>query len=271
VGLSGEQLFKQEYPSTWMEAFQSGAGNVFDAEKLEQTKPEVPMTEAQIREECIKEDRSESYLVNALELLQLGVRFYRLPIYGKEYVTGTDPSDGDGSDNGCIDVWMRPDASGVVEQVAQWYGKARPDDLALVNKLLAEFYFNAFAGVENNMLTTILELSKIYDNYYFTVKIDEKKQKRTKKLGWNTNIQTREKMIDDYIKHQEQELLIIRSATTLSEMRTFVKVRRPSGTIKREHAVGKWDDALFAAMIAIQMTLYRKAQARVFAQGTVVL
>ena len=35
VGLSGDQLFKQEYPLTITEAFQSGAGNVFDASIIE--------------------------------------------------------------------------------------------------------------------------------------------------------------------------------------------------------------------------------------------
>lgn len=266
IGLTGEQLFKQEYPSTWMEAFQSGAGAVFPLEKLEKEVPSMPMTDAWIRRECEEKNRNADFLKTALDLRQMGVSIWELPVPAYEYVVGVDPSDGQGADFGVIDVWTRPDADGQLRQVAQYYGKLLPDDLARLTMLIATFYNRAFVGVENNMLTTILFLKDIYDNYYFTIKIDERKEKKTKKLGWNTNVQTREKMIDDFQIHYDDDLLKIRSRLTLTEMRTFIRKPTASGAYKREHADGRFDDALFAAMIAIQMSLVRQHTARVFAQ-----
>jgi hypothetical protein len=103
------------------------------------------------------------------------------------------------------------------------------------------------------MLSTILFLSKIYENYYFTVKVDEKRQTRTKKMGWTTTGKSRDIMIDDFVMHFEEGSLTGLTKQSLKEMKTFV--RKDGG--KREHATGKHDDMLFADMIAIQMIKYR--------------
>jgi hypothetical protein len=206
------------------------------------------------------------YWEAAKALLQKGVWIWHLPEVGKEYVIGVDPSDGQGSDYGPINVWTKhphPETK-KLQQVAQFYGKMLPDDIALLTKEMAEFYNHAFVGVENNMLSTILFLVKIYDNYFYSVKIDEKTQQKTKKIGYNTNVQTREKAIDDFIMHLDDDLLEINSPVTLQEMRTFIKKTMASGAYKREHANGKYDDSLFADFIALQMVLYRKPQARAF-------
>lgn len=60
-------------------------------------------------------------------------------------------------------------------------------------------------------------------------------------------------MIDDFIMHFEEETLQDLSAQTIKEMKTFVT--KEGG--KREHAIGKHDDMLFADMIAIQMIKYK--------------
>lgn len=267
VGLSGEQLFKQEYPSTVLEAFQSGAGSVFNQEKLEAKTGRAPLTEDQIRGLCQGKRDPQVFI----DLMTRGVMFWELPIPGQEYVSGADPSDGQGSDNTCIDVWTRPDNLGKMRQCAQFYGLIDPEDAAYLNKDIAILFNHAYAGVESNMLTMIKFLSGIYDNYYFQTILDEKTQKKTKKIGWHTNAKTREIMIDAFVKDDKDDLLDIRSKITLSEMRTFVKNRQPSGYLKREHAAGKWDDSLFAAFIANQMTLFKPVRARAFAQGQVSL
>jgi hypothetical protein len=260
AGLTGIQLFKQEYPLTYLEAFQSGAGNVFALEKIDTITTPPPLK----LDKLYEISRNEGEYKTVSDLMTMGVNFWHLPQPGKEYVIGVDPSDGNGSDNGVIDVWTRPNEDGKVTQVAQFYGKTLPDDLAELIKLMATYYNRAFVGVENNMLSTILFLTKIYDNYFMKVTMDERTQKKTKKVGWNTNIQTREKMIDDFIIHFDDDLLEINSGITVTEMKTFVRKRMASGTMKREHADGKHDDALFAAFIALQMTLYRRPQGRVF-------
>lgn len=238
LGLSGQQLFKQEYPSTKSEAFQSGAGNVFDSVKIEAVMPKNIL------------------LGSAKELTDKGFRIWVDKQYGRDYNIGVDPSDGEGADASCIDIWDNE----TNEQVAQFYGKVRPDELAELIRMAGEYYNNAFVGVENNMLTTILLLSKIYDNYYYSTVMDERTAKRTKKIGWNTNAKTRDLMIDDFIIAFEQDALTINSPITLREMKTFVK--KENG--KREHADGKHDDSLFAGFIALQMKKFRRGAVRTF-------
>lgn len=238
VGLSGLQLFKQEYPATATEAFQSGAGNVFNAEKIDNT-------------------HTERLLITGNSLEKQGFKIWHDVMPSKKYVIGVDPSDGEGSDFSCIDIWEKD----TLTQVAQYVGKLRPDELAELIKESAVHYNEAYVGVENNMLSTILFLVKIYDHYFFTTRIDEKTLKRTKKIGWNTNSKTRDVMIDDFIQYFDEDLLHINSDMTLKQMKTFVK--KDNG--KREHADGKFDDALFAGFIALQMIKQYRDRPRIFA------
>lgn len=259
LGLTGDQLFKQEYPSTALEAFQSGAGHVFDPERLNATQAKEPLTLAQIIETInagLPEELAQDEIAKATQLHNWGVDMWKLPEVTHKYVVGVDPSDGEGADYSDIDVWDRD----TLEQVAQYYVKLRPDETAEAVAQIATYYNKAFVGVENNMLSTILFLVKIYDHYYFENKIDEKTQKRTKKIGWNTNSKTRDVMIDDFNILFDEGNLIINSRRTLGEMKTFVK--KDNG--KREHADGKHDDALFGGFIAIQMRKFDRPTVRVF-------
>jgi len=250
VGLNGHQLMRQEYPSTVLEAFQSGLGNVFDSEILELYSATKPIRT--IKSHDLPADNDDERIRGE------DIEIFAEPVAGKFYGLGCDPSDGEGDPAG-IAVWDED-----YNKVAQWSGKLRPDKLAKLIKGIALMYNDAFAGVENNMLSTILFLSQIYDNYYFTVRIDQKRQTRTKKMGWSTTGQSRDVMIDDYIMHFEEETLKNLSQLTLNQMQTFVT--KEGG--KREHAEGKHDDMLFADMIALQMIKYKaksKGRKRTFA------
>jgi hypothetical protein len=274
LGLSADQLFKQEYPLTVIEAFQSGVGSVFTQEKIESitTKPvltlqtgtnfikgvdydTIPQGEREFRDEQVRKYAEICQLGNNLEI-------YIPPEYGKEYIVGVDPSGGDGSDLGCVDVWQKD----TLEQVAQFYGRLRPDELAEMTTKLGYYYNTAYLGVENNMMSTILFVWKSgypQERIYVHYKEDQITKKRTRAIGWNTNSKTRELIIDEYLVLFEEGNLIINSKHTLSEMRTFVK--KDNG--KREHAEGKHDDALFAAFIALQMRKHSDPRVRVFANN----
>ena len=230
LGLRPDQLFRQEYPSFWWEAFQTGAGNVFDADILMATKPSVP-----------------------IEVRENGLQIFEKVQPGGEYLMGVDPSGGEADDEAGIAIWNAK----TLAKAAQWSGMIRPDELGVLAAAIGEEYNWAYAGIENNMLTTILTFIKLYppDRTYSKVVIDQRFQKKTKKVGWNTNSGTRDLLIDDFIALFEDGELTIRSAKTLDQMRTFVK--KEGG--KREHATGKHDDMLFADMIALYM---RKFHAR---------
>ena len=248
VTLNGLQLFKQEYPGNRQEAFQSGAGNVFDVSNAKATKP---FTLA----EGLAQIENQEQKTKFKALYRLGVKFWVIPEPKKSYIIGVDPSGGGGGDFGCIDIW---DKDSLV-QVAQLHGQFRPDILATHSADIGYFYNTAYVGIENNMLTCILSLVSLkYPKYFFETKIDQRTFKKTKKVGWNTNTKTRDPMIDDYIIAWEDGLLKVNSAITLSEMKTFTV--KENG--KREHANGKQDDALISGMIALQMRKLEPKRAR---------
>lgn len=270
IGLTGLQLFKQEYPANIMEAFQSGAGAVFDLERVEKIQIESPKTLQELTDDIQGRnwpmEQKSHWLITIKNLLDRGVWIWRLPEEDIEYRVGCDPSDGVGSDNGIIDVWKRDSSiKRPTEQVAQFYGKLLPDELALLIKDLSVFYNEAFAGVENNQLTTALFLSKIYDNYYTEIKEDKITKQKTRRIGWNTNGSTRDLMIDEYLILFDAGDIIIRSPVTVSEMRTFIKNEKG----KREHAKNKHDDSLFAAFIVTQMAKFEGRRLRVFSKKPV--
>lgn len=260
VTLNGLQLFKQEYPGSRTEAFQSGAGNVFDVG--DNTGDAVLTKEEAEAQLTIDNIRNEEQIKKYHALIALGFKFWKMPIPGRSYVIGVDPSDGLGGDNGAIDIW---DKEGD-EQVAQWHGSIRPDILADYAAQAGFFYNEAFIGVENNMLSCVLALSTIYTRYFTEVIIDKKTKERTKRLGFRTSTKTRAPMIDEFREDWEEGHLTIHSATTFSEMKTFVKKENE----KLEHATGKNDDALFAGFIARQMKKLEPKRGRIISDNAFV-
>lgn len=257
IGLSGKQLMRQEYPSTMLESFQSGLGNVFDNLLLQAYI--VPPVQQIIDSKSNPGQKIKIFrkpVKAGDEFVQDGLTKVRT--VNGDYYLGCDPSDGNADPAG-IALW---DAE--YNKCCEWSGLLRPDKLAELIKEMSEMYNNAFAGVENNMLSTILFLSKIYNNYFITRTIDKRSNTTTKKLGWSTTGKSRDVMIDDFIMHFEEGTLGGLSAKSLKEMQTFVT--KEGG--KREHATGKHDDMLFADMIAIQMIQNKgrsKNHERVFA------
>lgn len=248
ITLNGLQLFRQEYPGNRQEAFQSGAGNVFDVSNHSGKAPLTMIEQMQVVEDQTIREKLKVFQ-------RTGLKIWKLPEKDKKYVIGIDPSGGSGGDPGNIDVWELE----TLTQVAQLHGQFRPDILAEHAAEIGWFYNEAFIGVENNMLTCVISLSKIYNNYFFETKFDEKIKKKKKIMGWNTNNKTRDPMIDNFVMLWEDGELVINSSITLSEMKTFVT--KDNG--KREHAVGKQDDALISAMIALKIKDLEPKKARV--------
>lgn len=257
VGMDGIQLFKQEYPLTILEAFQSAKGSVFNGEMVDAIVEQDPLTLSEGVAQLEAMYPGNLQIIEAFKALhKLGVWFWELPKPGELYLLGCDPSDGTGADSGVIDIWSEQ-----LDQCAQFYGKVLPDTLAEIAAQMGFFYNEAYSGIENNMLSTILFFSKIYTKYYMEIKIDKKTQVRTKTIGWSTNTKTRDPAIDDFLILFEDGELGIRSKVTKAEMKTFIK--NEAG--KREHAPNKHDDTLFAAFIALQMRKYNRPKSRGFA------
>lgn len=225
TGLTAIQLFKQEYPSTLMEAFQASGASFFDQEKVEE----------------IVDTRE-------IRITDYGLGIWHEPIPGHTYVVGVDPSTGKGVDSASISAWDVTPNESEYRQVAQWHGYEDPFQLAAIAVATAELYNRALLSIENNQLTTVIEANRLYDRLYFTIRKDKRTEQRTRILGFSTNLKTRPPMIDNFNKLFDRGLLEINSLITKSEMRTFII--KDNG--KKEHADGKHDDALFGDFIALE-------------------
>lgn len=257
IGLSGLQLFRQEYPATAQEAFQSGSGNVFDVSNDVGVDPITrEQAENMLKLYQYPQGTISTMLAEFDALLLLGVVFWDMPKPNAEYVIGVDPIGGQGSDSsdyGGMAVWNMDH-----EKIAQLHGQIRGDIFADIAARVGYYFNEAYIGVENNVLTCVLHLSTIYQYYFTEMRIDKKTKQRTKILGYTTSSKTRDPMIDEFVALHQDGDLVIRSRTTLSEMKTFVK--KDNG--KREHADGKHDDMLFADFIAQQMIKLKPRRAR---------
>jgi hypothetical protein len=216
------QLFKQEYPATLEEAFQSSGNTFFDYELIELIKP--------------RDYKMSSQVINLKQWYE--------PEERKKYFVGVDPSNGKNIDFVGISVW-----DDEYRQCAQWHGYKDPDEVAHLAKEIAELYKNAKIIVENNLITTILELVKIYNkaNIYRYTRENRITKQKSLEYGFNTNRQTRRQLTDSFRKLLREGILEINSQLTKNEMMTFII----NQSDQPEHSAGQHDDALFGDMLAV--------------------
>ncbi len=235
-----EDLFRQEYPISDMEAFLSTGRPVFDPKTIEWYRG------VHIRDPILKgylEGWNPPYLVND--------EFGELKIYeevegDKTYVIGGDVAQvGDYCE---LTVLRRDD----LVQVAQWSGRAEEFELARIVFKLGTYYNGALVGVErNNMgIAVVKKLDELgYTNQYTMHTVEDKMERNTQKLGWETNTRTRPLMIAQLNQVFAERAIVIRDLRTLDQMASFIK--NEAG--KPVAQTGAYDDCVISLAIAYQM------------------
>lgn len=237
-GKNPEDLFMQEYPLSWQEAFVSSGSGAFSAKALNALKLE-PGTKGGLY----------SYGTKIVpEADQRGFwTFYRPIQHGKFYSIGADVASGQERGDFCAAEIIDNDT---LEQVAEFRGQL-PVDLFAEELYRAGVYANyAMLGVEvNNQGLAVLEYLRIknYPNLYY--RIDRATKGGGAKLGWETNARTRPLMIDYMAGLIRQAQFIIRSQHLQSECLSFVKNQKG----KYEAVRGAHDDLVIASAIALQV------------------
>lgn len=89
-----------------------------------------------------------------------------------------------------------------------------------------------------------------YNNFYLQSRIDKLSGTNMDRIGWNTNDQTRSRMIDS-LKRALEEGKWTPSLDLIDQMSHVVKKPMPSGKIRIEHDDGFHDDLVMAASIAL--------------------
>ena len=94
----------------------------------------------------------------------------------------------------------------------------------------------------------IVKLRK-YSNIFVERKFDERRNKKTRKLGWHTNTRTRDLILDKLVEYFDDGTFVPSSVIIKNEMTNFVTNEKG----KREARSGKKDDAIMACAIALQV------------------
>jgi hypothetical protein len=241
-------LFKQEYPCTDLEAFQSSGNPVFTPAQISsQEKHLVDCRTAVFREDEI-DDVNRSF--NCWFLANV-------PIPGREYSMGIDTMEGRISD--IADPKSKLDCHGIVvmdratgEWVAVYHGQGGQDELGEQAYWCARYFNDAFVGVEMPQGMVVLKyfVDRGYSNLYNRQTHDESLSPTdSEAFGWRTTIVTRDWMVNDFITAIRSNAVKIRQEIAIEEMKTFIRDK----TGKAIHMPGKKDDVLFGGMIALQI------------------
>lgn len=223
---------KQEYPTTPEEAFVASGSRVFEAERI-----------AALEDRC--DDNPEV----------IGDWTYFEPyVPGHVYALGADVAGGEGRDHSAIVIW---DFTPLRPKVVATYtsNTIAPDIFAYEIRAGGLHYGTCLVAPElNNMgYATITKLKEIYpvDCIYTIIKEDRAEDKLTDKLGWESNLATKPKMVYDMVTAIREDIVDVPSKAIVSEMRTYN--RNDMNTIKPPEGQTKHYDLLTATMIGFQM------------------
>lgn len=210
-------LLHQEYPTTPEEAFISSGARLFALDKIEKMPTEMGT-------------RAGDWI------------YYEDFKPGHRYGLGADVAEGIGRNNSTcaiidfdhkIDVHMAGmgTTAGTItitrpKLVAEYASnKIDPVTFAFEVKNGATRYGNCIAAVERNYPgnATVSKLSEMYSNVFVEVQIGKTENETTKRLGWHTNGATKPKMLFDANAVINDDGLLVTSANTKRELRTYDK------------------------------------------------
>lgn len=210
---------KQEYPSTPEEAFLFSGRKAFDANSLNAAEEMCfpPMFTGEI-----------STVNGELREIDGGeLHIWEMPDPNEKYSIGADVAEGIevGEEDKDLDYSSADVLDGFGQQVAQWHGRIGTDLYGQILDQLGRLYNNAYLGVErNNHGHAVLnELKRLnYPNVHIQEMIDDKRNKKTRKPGFHTNVATKPFIIGNLSNAFRDEESGIRSKQTIKECHTYV-------------------------------------------------
>lgn len=243
------ETFKQEYPSNDLEAFRTTGHCYFNRNALNRMQAKHMIAGRKGFLEWVgpgklifKEDPDGWF------------EFFKLPEKGHRYCIGDDVAEGKEVIEGKERDMNAADVVEIktLEQVAQMIHRLEPKVHKEELKKLALFYNKAYTGTENNKDWGLSKaFAEEYSNTFYQEDFEPNTQTRTRTPGWNTNKKTKPIMITHLNDLLRENLCIIHSSTSYSQMSTFI--RNADGTCSAQS--GAFDDDVMALCIAYQMCL----------------
>lgn len=221
-GMSPDQVFRQEYPLTWQEAFLTSGQSVFSKIALENYKTKEPID------------------------VEDGWKIWKKPTGYS--IMSIDTAEGlENKDRSVIDIYDHN-----LEQVAQWAGWCDTDELAKKALLMADRYKSFIIPEINNMGIAVVNIikakypiTKIYHREVF----DENYKAMVKKIAWRTTKISKAKLVGELATAIRTHEIKINCAETVEEMMSFIN----NGKGGWEADVGANDDRVITAGLALQV------------------
>lgn len=263
------RLFMQEYPATWLEAFQSTGHPVF-------TPGMMDFQEKNLRDDYkvgLFDPRTGDFMERPG--IPAGWKYLDAPRAG-EYAIGVDTKEYTLSDKSDERSERDNDGAVVIERranhrqvKAKWFGRAVGSDLGY-QLIGAGKHFNmAHIGVE--IPKGIVELKILVDSGYPNLYRQKKHEtqdspEETEELGIRVTPVTRHYLINNLISHARAEGFIVQFQDIYNQMQTFIWDKDG----KPRHMPGKKDDDIFALAHALETDLScpRKVPAGVLPERT---
>jgi hypothetical protein len=216
-----EYMLKQEYPTTWQEAFISSGNKFFSQKTLDMQRTREPVVAGKWK-------------------------FYARYDPTHVYVIGADPSGGKGEDNAAAVVIDLT----VGEMVAEFVDKWTPPEMfafELVEK--AKLYNNAVLAIEeNNHGHAVIVAAKNlgYSNFYYRLSQNKADDKEGEEIGFNTNSRTKPMIMNGLSTALNDLALRIPSKYALQEIRSYP--REQLDKIIRDPEDGHFDRVMALAI-----------------------
>ena len=248
------RLFKQEYPATWLEAFQTTGHPVFTPGMIE-------FQESHIRNDYkagLFDPRSGKF--EERTGMPYGWKYLDVP-GSASHAIGCDTKEYTLSDKKDEKSERDYDGTVVLERKfnrrrvkAKWFGRAPGNELGY-QLIGAGKHFNmAYIAVE--IPKGVVELKTLVDAGYPNLYKQKTKETQdspedTDELGFRTTPVTRPYLINDLISHMQTNGIIVQFQDILDQMKTFIWDKDG----KPRHMPGKHDDDIFGLALALQADL----------------
>jgi len=238
VAEGGLSKFRQEYPLSPEEAFQTSGANVFNIEKLQSLVPSTVLKRQMFNQSSSSfEDYSEG-----------DVSIFEYPKFDENFVIGADCALGVGQDSSACVVMNSSN------EVVALYRNNRIDPTQYGDLLfyLGRYYNNALLAVESNSLgiATLNRLKQMnYVNLYHQTKVANVSNEEGSRLGWRTTQATKPMIIAHLKNAIENDDINLASPRIIQECMDYV-----ADANGRTNAItGAHDDTVIATAIALEV------------------
>lgn len=268
-GVSSEDVFRQEYPLCWQEAFLKRGRNFFyipglDALKTSAKGVKAPLYHAEIK--CplspleIFQKNSPSPVIPILKKGTYGpLQVWADPQKGMDYIVAGDPAEGVSNDSSLAVVLQRRPLAVVARFESRYMD---PDEFGIVCAMLGWLYNEALVGLErngpgNSANKALREIH--YPRCYFERDVHNIDGPVKSFMGWHTNHGNRRPTLDRLEEAIRKAEVDLPSHKLYEEARTFILVEAVSSTgtvyAKPQASPGCHDDEIMATAIALQLHL----------------